>query len=98
MKIAIIGSLRVSVENLQDYIPNTVTEIVSGGAKGVDSSAKEYAFKHKIKLTEFYPEYSKFGKAAPLHRNITIINYADLVWAFGDGKSLGTKFVIDKYK
>ena len=73
-------------------------EIVSGGARGVDTSAREYALANGIKLTEFLPEYEKYGRSAPLKRNITIIKNADLVLAFWDGRSHGTKFVIDNCK
>ncbi len=65
MKIAIVGSRNLKVNNLKKYLPKNVTEIVSGGAKGVDTSAKEYA---------------------------------DAVIAFWDGKSKGTKYVIDRCK
>lgn len=41
------------------------------------------------------PEYALYARAAPLKRNITIIENADIVLAFWDGKSKGTKFVID---
>ena len=68
---------------------------MSGGAKGVDTSARKYAKEKGVKLTEFLPEYEKYGRSAPLKRNITIIEYADAVLAFGDGQSRGTKFVID---
>ncbi len=95
MKIAIIGSRNLTVENLELYIPEEVTEIVSGGAKGIDSCAREYALENGIPLTEFLPNYKKYGKKAPLIRNLRIINYADYVIAFWDGKSNGTKFVID---
>ena len=88
----------MSVLDLEKYLPEGTTEIVSGGARGVDTSAKEYALAHGLKLTEFLPEYNKFGRGAPLKRNITIIEYADLVLAFWDGKSHGTKFVIDNCK
>lgn len=98
MRIAVIGSRGLSVANLEKYLPSDVTEIVSGAAKGVDTSAREYALAHNLKLTEFLPEYDKFGRSAPLKRNITIIEYADLVLAFWDGKSRGTKFVIDNCK
>ncbi|CDC46970.1 putative uncharacterized protein [[Eubacterium] siraeum CAG:80] len=81
--------------DLGRYLPENTTEIVSGGARGVDTSAREYALSHGIKLTEFLPEYTRFGRSAPLKRNITIIEYADIVLAFWDGKSRGTKFVID---
>ena len=57
--------------------------------------AREYALSHKIKLTEILPDYKRYGRGAPLKRNITIIENADPVLAFWDGKSLGTKYVID---
>ena len=98
MKVAIIGSRNLRVINLEDYIPQEATEIVSGGARGIDTCAREYAKAHSLKLTEFLPEYSKYGKAAPLKRNIQIINYADEVVAFWDGKSAGTKHVISNCK
>ena len=95
MKVAVIGSRGLNVSDLGRYLPENTTEIVSGGAKGVDTSAREYALSHGIKLTEFLPEYTKYGRSAPLKRNITIIEYSDIVLAFWDGKSRGTKFVID---
>ena len=98
MKVAVIGSRNLQVDDLGKYLPDNVTEIVSGGARGVDTSAKEYALAHGIELTEFIPEYSKYGRGAPLRRNITIIEYADLVLAFWDGRSRGTKYVIDNCK
>ena len=95
MKVAVIGSRGISISNIGDYLPENTTVIISGGAKGVDTSAREYAIAHGIELTEFLPEYEKYGRGAPLKRNITIIENADLVLAFWDGKSRGTKFVID---
>ena len=85
MKVAVIGSRGLSVSDLSRYLPENTTEIVSGGAKGVDTSAREYALAHGIKLTEFLPEYTKYGRSAPLKRNITIIEYSDIVIAFWDG-------------
>ena len=98
MKVAVIGSRELRVDNLGKYLPEEVTEIVSGGARGIDTSAREYALKNNIKLKEFLPEYEKYGRAAPLKRNMQIIDYADMVLAFWDGKSKGTKFVIDNCK
>ena len=95
MKVAVIGSRGIKLDNLGDYLPDDLTEIVSGGAKGVDTTAREYATEHGIKLTEFLPEYSRYKRGAPLKRNIQIAEYADKVLAFWDGKSKGTKYVID---
>ncbi len=95
MKVAVIGSRNISVNNLENYLPEETAEIVSGGARGVDTSAREYAQKSGLKLTEFLPDYEKYGKRAPLLRNDQIIDYADMVLAFWDGKSRGTAYVID---
>ena len=95
MRVAVIGSRELTIKDLGQYLPRNTTEIISGGAKGIDACAHEYANSHGIKLTEFLPEYAKYGRSAPLKRNITIIENADLVIAFWDGSSHGTKFVID---
>ena len=95
MKIAVIGSRGLIVCDLENYLPEETTEIVSGGARGVDTSARLYAQKKGLKLTEFLPDYDKYGKIAPLMRNLEIIDYADEVYAFWDGVSRGTKYVIE---
>ena len=95
MRVAVVGSRKLHEIELQKYLPETTTEIVSGGAKGIDQSAKSYAETNGIPYTEFLPDYKRYGKGAPLKRNIEIINYAEYVIAFWDGKSRGTKFVIE---
>jgi hypothetical protein len=95
MKVAVIGSRGLHVDDLRQYLPKETTEIVSGGAKGIDSDARAYAQAHGIPLKEFLPEYQKYGRGAPLKRNLLIIEYADVVLAFWDGESRGTKYVID---
>ena len=98
MRVAVIGSRNLKINNFDKYLPANVTELVSGGAVGIDSCIKEYALSKNIKLCEFLPEYNKFGKVAPLKRNLQIIAYSDLIIAFWDGKSRGTKFVIEQCK
>ena len=98
MKLAIIGSRTcppIDIEQHLKYIPDT---IVSGGAKGVDTYAKEFAEKHNLKLMEFLPDYKKYGRSAPLVRNKLIVDECDCVLAFWDGKSRGSKFTIDYAK
>ena len=94
MKLAIIGSRGITSLDLTPYMRHC-TEVVSGGARGVDSVAARYAREHGLKLTEFLPDYDRYGRGAPLVRNRLIVDYADLVIAFWDGKSRGTKYVID---
>ncbi|MBE6686205.1 MAG: DUF2493 domain-containing protein [Ruminococcaceae bacterium] len=99
MKIAIIGSRNIVLDDLGFYLKNfDVTEIVSGGAKGVDSYAAQYARENNIPLTEFLPDYERYKRGAPLKRNDQIIDYADHVIAFWDTKSKGTKYVIERCK
>lgn len=82
MRVAVIGSRGLWVDNLEKYLPKETTEIISGGARGVDTAAREYALQHGLKLTEYLPEYKIYGRCAPLKRNIAIIESADLVLAF----------------
>ena len=96
MKTAIIGSRNLNVSDFTPYLPEGTTEIVSGGAKGIDQSAKAFALANNLKYTEFLPDYARYKRGAPLKRNIEIIEYADVVLAFWDGQSRGTKFVIEK--
>lgn len=96
VKVAVIGSRGVRVDDLEKYLPDNVTEIISGGAKGVDTCAREYALAHDINLTEFLPDYRRYGRGAPLKRNLSIVENADLVLAFWDGVSRGTKHTIEQ--
>lgn len=95
MKIAVIGSRKLTIEDPGQYLPEGVTEIVSGGAAGIDTCAREYAVANGIKITEFLPDYARYGRGAPIRRNLQIIDHADMVLAFWDGSSRGTKHVID---
>ena len=97
MKLAIIGSRDLIVRNIMKYIPDDVEELISGGARGIDTCVAEYAKANGIKLVEFLPEYSRYGRAAPLKRNEEIANYADGAVVFWDSSSKGTKYTIDKF-
>ena len=94
MKIAGLGSRNLTVENLGEYLRADCTEIVSGGAKGIDECAAKYAKANDLVLTEFLPQYERYKRAAPIVRNKQIVDYADLVLAFWDGKSKGTESVL----
>ena len=98
MKLAIVGSRGIKNINLKYYIPSGIDEIVSGGAIGIDSLAREFALSNNIKLTEFLPIYKLYGRAAPLVRNREIAKYADEALVFWDGKSKGTKYTIELFE
>lgn len=94
MKTAIIGSRALIVEALEKYLPKGTTEIVSGGAKGIDTCAKQFAIKQNIPFTEFLPQYSLYGRNAPLVRNALIAEYSDIIIAFWDQCSKGTAYTV----
>ena len=93
MKIAIVGSRSISAVDIGAYLSNE-DEIISGGAVGIDTCAAEYAEKNGLRLTVFLPQYERYGRAAPIIRNKAIVDHADRIIAFWDGKSTGTLSVI----
>jgi predicted Rossmann-fold nucleotide-binding protein len=101
MKIAVIGSRGFAdyalLTKTLDGIPNKKM-IISGGAKGADQMAEQYAREHGIEVKVFLPDYKKHKQGAPIRRNELIVKEADLVVAFWDGKSKGTKGAITKAK
>lgn len=97
MKVAIIGSRQVDdrIDSaILRYLPAETTEIVSGGADGVDTAAARIAEQLHIPLRVFLPDYTAYGRRAPLLRNEQIIDYADEVLAFWDGESHGTRHAV----
>ena len=95
MRLAIIGSRTCPLAYIGFYLPFVPDIIVSCGAKRADTYAQEYAVKDNIPLIEFLPDYQKYGRKAPLLRNLKIVDNCDSLLAFWDGKSRGTKFTID---
>ncbi len=92
-KIAVAGSRNLEID-LENYLPKKGIELISGGAKGIDTCARRFAEKYNLKITEYLPEYEKYGKAAPIYRNHDIVDNADKVLVFWDAKSRGTSSVI----
>jgi len=70
-------------------------EIVSGAAKGVDTLAIMYAEENSHKLKLFPADWEKYGKSAGAIRNKEMAEYGDMLIAFWDGESRGTKMMIE---
>ena len=87
MKVAVVGSRGLWVENLGDYLPEGTEELISGGAQGIDACARSYAKQKGLAITEIFPCYARYSRAAPLRRNEEIVRRADMVLAFWDGES-----------
>lgn len=76
MKIAIAGSRNPDIAYkeweellLSKINVESISLIVSGGAKGIDTFAKLFAGRHNIPLMEFLPDYANYGQNATLRRN-----------------------------
>ena len=100
MKLAIVGSrsftnYELLQINLLRLFPVLPSEIISGGAMGADTLAERFATAHAIKLTVHDAAWSSYGRRAGYLRNETIVQAADVIVAFWDGKSPGTKLTID---
>lgn len=87
-----------SILNSMINIPMDEFEIVSGLAPGADTLGKEFAKLNNFKLTEFPADWKKYGTAGGPIRNKEMAEYADMLIAFWDGKSKGTKNMIELAK
>lgn len=74
--------------------------IISGGAKGADALAEQYARDNGIEFKRFNAQWDLFGRRAGYIRNETMLDYAEeatgksVLVAFWDGQSRGTAHII----
>ncbi len=97
MKIAIIGSRTFNNYDQMKKVlgEHQVSLVVSGGARGADKLSEQYAKEKNIETLIFLAEWDKYGKSAGFIRNKKIVDNAEMVIAFWDGQSRGTKNSID---
>lgn len=72
-----------------------LSEIVCGDARGADALGARYGEEHDIPVTHFPAKWNEYGKSAGYIRNAEMADYADAAICFWDGKSKGTKHMID---
>lgn len=101
MKLAIVGSRSFTdytyfKECMKQFENSEISYIISGGAVGADTLAEKYAAENNIPVKIFYPDYNLHGKKAPILRNTTIVENSDVVVAFWNGVSGGTRDSINK--
>lgn len=106
MKTIIAGSrcyenCELSVDEAVGKSGFKITEVVCGMARGADLSGKSWAEQAKIPVKEFPANWRPKGikgpmdRAAGYKRNIDMGNYAESLIAVWDGRSRGTKHMID---
>jgi hypothetical protein len=71
-----------------------ITEVVTGGAPGVDTLADRWAHDNFIDRTVMHANWGGRGKGAGYHRNERMVSYSDAVVAIWDGSSKGTAHTI----
>lgn len=69
--------------------------IISGCARGADTLGLRYASENAFDVEEYPADWNKYGKKAGYVRNVEMAENADALIAFWDGKSKGTKHMID---
>ena len=69
-------------------------DVIFGDASGVDALAKAYCIGHKLPFKVYPADWDKHGKAAGPIRNKQMVQGADIVIAFWDGESKGTRSTI----
>ena len=102
MKIIVAGGRDFINKSIAFTVLDSIVKdddvIISGHARGADTLGEFYAKEHGLKM-ELYPaEWDKYGRSAGPIRNRQMAEAADALIAFWDGKSRGTKNMIETAK
>lgn len=102
MKVIIAGSRNCSDQQfvnscIQEAIAKgfNITEVVCGGAKGVDTMGENWARSQRLPVAMFPALWDIHGKKAGILRNLDMACYAEALIAIWDGESPGTKHMIN---
>lgn len=103
MKIIIAGTRTFDNKQLLFNIMNDIVwtlklqnpMVISGTAEGADKLGEEWAEERNFAISRFPPDWNKHGKAAGPIRNSQMADAADICVVFWDGKSKGTKNMIE---
>lgn len=100
MKTIIAGSRDIVEYNILleaiKSAPFSVTTVISGGARGADALGETYANSARIPLSVHPADWNNYGRRAGFIRNIEMAQSAEALIAVWDGKSRGTKRMIEE--
>jgi len=68
-----------------------ITEVISGGARGVDALGEEWAMRHQVPFRRFPADWDAHGKSAGMIRNREMAEIAEALVLCWDGLSKGSK-------
>lgn len=80
---------------LSELSKNNEIIIISGGCRGADKLGEIYANENGLKIERYVARWDLYGKSAGPKRNSLMAEKCDYVICFWDGKSKGTKSMID---
>jgi len=99
VKVIIAGSRTItSYKHIEEAVKKSgykITNVISGAARGVDQLGEMYARLNNIPLTSMPADWDKYGKAAGPIRNAEMGKVADAAVIVWDGKSRGSKNMMD---
>ena len=102
MKVIIAGSRQGFVSSdVAEAVLNskfTISEVVSGTARGVDTFGEQWAQQNGVLVKRFPADWDKHGRGAGYIRNRQMGDYANALIALWDGQSKGTKAMIEYMK
>lgn len=108
MKTIIAGSRRLPIHHDKIWLvsdavhlsgwKDQITEVVSGGCRGIDLAGEMFAENYAIPVRRFLPEWENEGKGAGPIRNSQMADYADALILIWDGSSRGSADMLRKAK
>jgi hypothetical protein len=73
-----------------------ITEVVSGYARGIDTAGEAWSIVNGLGFAKPFPaDWDRYGNSAGYRRNAEMADYAEALVAVWDGKSKGTKSMIE---
>ena len=86
----LVKTMDMVLQNITDEI-----QVVCGMAAGADTLGERYAKERGYQIAYFPADWKKYGRSAGFNRNQEMAKNADALVAFWDGKSKGTKHMLD---
>jgi predicted Rossmann fold nucleotide-binding protein DprA/Smf involved in DNA uptake len=100
VKVAIVGSRHFpEIERVRTFVGSLPVgaTVVTGGASGVDAAAGEAARERQLGLIKLPPRFEESSDAgAAGRRNQQLVDAAEVLVAFWDGESAGTRKTVER--